>query len=147
MAGARLTIDLDDRAVQRRLAEMLRRGQNLEPVFADIGEYLDLAHRERFDREIDPQGDAWEPLAEKTIERKRKKGRDGGILVETGDLRDLLRYQISDDALEFGTDRIYGATQQFGDEDRGIPAREWLGFSREDMKEISDIIADWLAGE
>ena len=146
MAGATLEFDftLDDREAQRRLRQLIARGESLAPMLADIGEYLDLAHRERWDNQTSPDGEPWKPLKASTVMRKQRKGRDRGILVESGDLRDLLRYQIEGNELAFGSDRIYGATQQFGDEDRGIPARAWLGFSREDVLAIEDIVKDYV---
>ncbi|WP_241085742.1 phage virion morphogenesis protein [Candidatus Vondammii sp. HM_W22] len=53
------------------------------------------------------------------------------ILVESGALRD---------SLEFGTDRKYGATHQLGDQERGIPARPFLGIDDQDRDEILAIL-------
>lgn len=147
MAGTSLQfgVTIDDRAVRRRLNDLIRRGEDLAPLLSDIGEYLDLAHRDRWDKEIDPDGAPWLPLALSTREAKERKGRDNGILIESTDLRDLLRYQIGTNVLDFGTDRIYGATQHFGDDDRGIPARAWLGFSDQDLDAIQDIVRDYIA--
>ena len=150
------------------LTGLEKAGGNMQLVFADIGEYLLISHRERFDREEAPDGSPWEQLAESTLRRKMLKGvrREKGknrksltkkrgigtkagainalarsrILVERGDLQDTLRYQASADDLQFGTDRIYGATQQFGDEERSIPSREFLGLSEADQEEIMAII-------
>ncbi|RMG51176.1 MAG: phage virion morphogenesis protein, partial [Gammaproteobacteria bacterium] len=163
MAGAslKLQITVDDRSIRAALERLVKASGDLRPVFAEIGEYLDLATRERFDREQAPDGTPWEPLSDATLRRKMLKGvkrgrkrrrltaRDGStragaiqrlaqasILVESGALRDTLRYRASADSLEFGTDRKYGATHQFGDEKRNIPARPFLGLSDADRAEI-----------
>ncbi|MCK2046175.1 phage virion morphogenesis protein [Chromohalobacter moromii] len=47
--------------------------------------------------------------------------------------------------LEFGTDRIYGATHQYGDEDRGIAQREYLGFSDDDQANAAETLMDYLS--
>jgi phage virion morphogenesis protein len=168
MAGAALAINVefDDRQVREALKRLERAGGNLKPAFQDIGEYLLISHRERFDKEQAPDGTPWEPLADSTLRRKMLKGvrrgkgqkrktlttsqgtkagainalARGKIMVERGDLRDLLRYQASGAGLQLGTDRIYGATHQFGDPARNIPARPFLGLSDQDQVEIMAIL-------
>lgn len=144
MAGASLgiSVEIDDREVLQAIQRLQDAGGNLQGAFADIGEYLLISHRERWDRQVSPEGEPWAPLAPQTIKRK-KKNRDK-VLVLEGDLRDLLRYQDSPDSLEFGTDRIYGASHQFGREEAGIPARPFLGISDEDRVGILDILRDHL---
>lgn len=144
MAGASLKADIhiDDREVRQALQRLERSGGNLQAAFADIGEYLLISHRERWEREEAPDGTPWAPLDPKYQARK-KKNQDKTLLLE-GDLRDLLRYQDSPEGLEFGTDRIYGATHQFGAEERGITARPFLGLTEADHLEILDIIGDHL---
>lgn len=169
MAGARLSINVEikDHEVREALKGLERAGGDLEPAFRDIGEYLLLSHRDRYDKEQAPDGTPWEPLADSTLRRKMLKGvrrgkgaknksltkKRGGtkvgairalagskILVESSNLRDLLRYQTTSSSLQLGTDRIYGATQHFGDPDRNIPSREFLGLSERDMAEVKRII-------
>jgi phage gpG-like protein len=172
MAGVNLGIrvELDDRRIMAALRSLERAGGNMQLAFAGIGEYLLLSHRERWDKEQAPDGTPWEPLADSTLRRKMLKGVRRGkgqkrkslttgkgtkagainalarskILVERSDLRDLLLYQASGDGLLFGTDRIYGATHQYGDEERNIPAREFLGLSEADQVEVIAIIDSHL---
>ena len=174
MAGASLDlkITIDDQAIREALERLIERGTGLEPAFRDIGEYLDLATRERFDRQQSPDGTPWEPLSDRTLLGRMRKGvkrsrgqkrrrlttRGGNtkmsaiarlvqasILVESGDLRNTLRYHATADSLEFGTDREYGATHQFGAPDRNIPARPFLGVSPEDEDEFLRILRRHLA--
>lgn len=169
MAGAHLSINVEfeDREVVEALRRIEQAGGNLKPAMQDIGEYLLISHRDRYDKEQAPDGTPWEPLAESTMRRKMLKGvrrgkgesrkrlttrrgntRAGAInalarsktLVESGDLRDLLRYQVTGSSLEFGTDRVYGATHQFGGPERGIPARPFLGLSEQDQGEVLTIL-------
>lgn len=144
MSGSSLKLDIH--YSQREATDALRRlavaGGDMEPAFRDIGEALLNSHQERFERQESPDGDRWEPLSDRYLARK-KKNRDK-ILILEGDLRDLLRYQASQDALELGTDRIYGASHQFGDDSRGIPARPFLGLSDDDQQIVLDILSDHL---
>ena len=55
-----------------------------------------------------------------------------------------MRYHATTDRLEFGTDRKYGATHQFGDPRRNIPARPFLGLSDDDHREVLDILQEHL---
>jgi hypothetical protein len=43
-------------------------------------------------------------------------------------LKGYLRYYAGPDYLEYGSDRIYGASIHSGDKKCGIPERNWLGF-------------------
>jgi phage gpG-like protein len=79
------------------------------------------------------------------------------ILVLNGHLRDTPRYQASSRSLKFGTNRIYGAVQQFGAKAGAfgkykgrpipwgdIPARPYLWVSSDDETEILAVLADHL---
>ncbi len=144
MAGAGINIDYQyqDRHVLDALDRLIQSGRKLEPVFADIGEYLQQSHADRWARQVDPDGAPWAPLSPRYAARKKKSS--DKILLLDGYLRDLLAYNASDSGLEFGTNRIYGATHQFGDPARHIPARPWLGLSATDETEVLDILSDHL---
>ncbi|WP_035597018.1 phage virion morphogenesis protein [Halomonas salina] len=142
MAGIRLEYEFDDRRVKRALGELIERGRDAKPAFEAIGEDLDRAHRARFDQQVSPAGDPWAPLDPAYRDRKRR--RKDKILVLNGFLRDTLRYEAGSDQLEFGTDRVYGATHHFGDDDRGIPARPWLGLSDDDEAQALQTLIDYL---
>ena len=133
-------IRIDDRQAVRALRELRRRGENLEPAMRSIGELLLNSTRARFDSERSPDGVPWQPLAPRTLARK-KRNRDK-ILTEEGRLRGTLAYQAGADWVEVGSPLIYGATHQFG---RGpIPARPYLGLSPEDETDIRAEILDFV---
>lgn len=144
MAGASVTIDyhFDDREVIDAFNRLIQFGGDSEALFADIGEYLLISHEERFERQEAPDGTPWEPLNPKYQARKKKN--QDLILVLEGYLRNTLAYDPRPDSLEFGTNRIYGATHQFGDESRGIPARPFLGISADDESKILAIVRQHL---
>lgn len=142
MSGAHVIVD--DRAVLEALQQMERAARDPAPALMDIGEMLLNSHRARFDAQVDPDGKPWTPLSDAYRARKRRNA--DKILILDSYLKDLLRYQLTTNgrALELGTDRIYGATQHFGDEARGIPARPFLGMSAEDWAEALTIFGDHL---
>jgi len=145
MSGAAVNIDItgQDRVVQA-LNDIERLGADLKPALADIGEYLMLAHEERFDAQESPEGEAWEPLSEQY--KARKKRNKSKILVLDDLLAGTLRYQTTASSLLFGTDRVYGATHQLGREEAGIPARPFLGLSGADEAEALRLIGAHMTG-
>ncbi len=144
MAGAKFEVEVDDGDVKAAFDRLLEAGGDLEPAFRDIGELLLISHRERFRAQESPEGTPWEPLSPKYRARKRRN-RDK-ILVFEGWLSGQLTYAAGPDRLVFGTNKIYGATHQFGDPARNIPVRPFLGVSENDRGEIFDILQDHIEG-
>ena len=142
MAGASIKVDykFSDKEVAKRLKALVNAGEDLEIAFTDIGEGLLNSTHERFDYEIDPDGNPWAGLY--VDYQKRKKKNKDKILVLDGFMRDTLAYNADSQGLELGTNLIYGATHQFGDEDRGIEARPFLGISADDEQMILDTLHD-----
>lgn len=146
MAGASISIDYEfpDKAIAARLRALVDAGEDLEPAFIDIGEGLLNSTHDRWEQQVDPEGNPWEPLDPKYQARKKKNA--DKILVLEGYMRDTLAYNTTRSSLELGTTvEKYGATHQYGDEERGIPARPYLGFSDDDDQMIEDILLDHFA--
>lgn len=144
MAGVNIRIDINEGEVLRVLGEIARRAADLTPAFQDIGEALLNSTKDRFAEQQAPDGTPWEALSPAYQERK-KKNKDL-ILVLDGYLHDTIRYQASAEELRVGTDRIYGATQQFGDPRRNIPARPFLGLSEDDQTMVLEVLREYLLG-
>ncbi|WP_273152819.1 phage virion morphogenesis protein [Methylophaga thiooxydans] len=142
MAGASISIDYSfpDKAIAARLRALVDAGEDLEPAFIDIGEGLLNSTHDRWDQQVDPEGNPWEPLDPKYQARKKKNA--DKVLVLEGFMRDTLAYNTSSQSMEMGTNLIQGATHQFGDDDRGIPARPYLGVSEDDEQMIIDTLHD-----
>ncbi len=141
-AGVRIDHKIDDQNVLVALSALLTAAGSLKDPFEDFGQYLLLADRERFDREESPDGSPWEPL--KPEYKKRKKKNADKILVLDSYLRDSREYNADDYTFEFGSNSIYAATQHFGDDERGIPARPNIGLSDDDELELLDILTAHL---
>jgi len=149
MAGVQLSIQPDGlEAVQKQLQKLIERGDNLQPLFADIGEMLILSHDQRFRDQVSPDGQAWQPLSESYREKKRKN--KDTILKLNDHLGREFNYVTTGKDLFFGTPYEYGALHHFGgtpDMPAGpaaVPARPWLGISQEDINEIYSIVGDFL---
>ncbi len=158
MAGSSLRLDfvgLDEAG--QRLGALAAAGQDLTPVFADIGEYLVRTTKERFRDQKDPTGKPWAPLSEDYKARKKRK-RDK-ILTLFGFLSGSINFRAAPAHLDVGSPMIYAGTHQFGAEkgsfgttSKGqpipwgdIPARPFLGLSNADQVEIGRFVTDYLA--
>ncbi|MFP4772035.1 phage virion morphogenesis protein [Pasteurella multocida] len=122
-----------DEALQglHRTAESLKQGRKLYGI---LGEALRTIHKERFEKEqASPAGEKWQPLSSMYKARKRKN-RDK-ILIRDGNLKNLLRYQVNDNGVEFGSDRKYARLHHLGSSKTkgrgsGVVARPWLGVNQ-----------------
>ena len=89
-----------------------------------------------------PDGESWAPLSESYAETK--KGSEQ--LEESGQLLDSLQAQSGSDGVSLGSNLVYAAVHLYGDEERGIPARPYLGFSDDDLIELGEVAESFLKG-
>ena len=143
MTGITLNVTLDDKAILAALAKLTQRGGNLRPALHEIGEHLLASTEDRFVEQSDPQGRPWARLSPGYKKRKRKH--QDLMLVLDGYLKGTLAVRVTAERVEIGSNRVYAATHQLGDEGRNIPARPFLGLSAQDKAEVVAIIGDHLA--
>jgi phage virion morphogenesis protein len=155
-----ITIDITDSQIQSVLTEAANQLTDLTPIMASIGEYMVGRTRERFDNSTAPDGQKWAPLAQATIDDKRRRQKGGtsrngrsiartnanpeDILKDTFLLRDTITYQPTSSSVAIGTPQKYGVHHQYGAPRRNIPARPFLGVNDEDLREIEAIVVDAL---
>lgn len=156
MAGARVELEFDSRQTLAALRNALAELDNPRAVLLDIGEALVNSTRDRFRAERGPDGVPWAALSPRYLANKSPN--PGKILQRSGALVRQIFPQVEGTTLLVGTDRVYGATHQFGalqgrfgKTKRGapipwgtIPARPFLGVSAEDDQEIIAILRDHL---
>lgn len=146
MSGASLDIQLqisNAAEVKAAFESLQAKLADLTPVFQDIGEAMLNRTRERFNSQTAPDGTPWAALSPGY--KKRKKRNKDKILTLYGRLRGTLNYRAGPREVRIGTPLIYGATHQFGDQQRHIPARPFLGLSQSDEQELLDILNDHLS--
>lgn len=144
MAGAFLELNANTADITAALNRLSGKLGNMTPAFADIGEHLLNSTRKRFDSQTAPDGSAWKALSPDY--RKHKKQNPDKILTLHGHLRGLLNRVADAHSVRVGTPLLYGATHQFGDPRRHIPARPVLGLSPADETEVVAIINEWISG-
>ena len=167
MAGAGITIVVDDAAVGRALKKLRRFVTgDLTPTMDAIGARLENSTLRRFETQTGPGGEKWKP----SLRAKRQKGQ---TLTDSGRLRASITRNVreSGDAVEVGTNVAYAGIHQFGGRTRPrtirprrrkalwwpglphpvasvrhpgskVPARPFLGVSRGDEARIIEIIVE-----
>ena len=134
---------------------------NKKLLLASIGETLASGAKGRFVSEEDPEGKEWQPS-------RRAQEEGGKTLTDTAQLRDSIDYATTTDKVMVGSNKAYAAIHQFGGtikpkhakrlkfkgsggkdvfvKEVTIPARPFIGVSKEDMQEVKATIGDFLAG-
>lgn len=130
-------------------------------LFLDIGEILLNNTRDRLSEGKDINDQDFAPLTALTMSLKSKN--KDKILIGEGDLFRELTYQLVNGGkgLEFGSDRIYAAIQQYGGTIKPknkkmlafggvfakqvtLPARPFIGFTPLDQRDVLNAVADHL---
>ncbi|WP_448339732.1 phage virion morphogenesis protein [Desulfovibrio piger] len=115
-----------------------------QALMESVGEALVSDTKKRFDAKKDPEGTPWKPSR-----RALEKG--GKTLTNSGRLRRSIDYAATSDKVMVGSNLAYARIHQLGGKTgKGhkvdMPARPYLGVSKEDMEEVRETMADFLAG-
>lgn len=132
-----IKITLNDTQAVKSLQQIANQLEQPRKLYGILGETLKKIHTDRFRAETDPEGRAWQPLSDKTLALKRKRGKSTKILRQDGYLADKTAYNVQADGVEFGSQEKYARLHQFGGKaGRGkkvtIPKRPWLGVGEKD---------------
>lgn len=139
---------------------------NLRPVLAEIGQILltsiedNIEDGGRYSAGEGAAGTpaAWSggtqhfaPLAASTLKNKKRRGRDGGkILQDSGRLMAAMDVSISDSSVEVTNNLVYFPHVTLGtkpDSVPHLPARPILVIQQEDIEEISITISEFIQQE
>lgn len=112
MAGTRIRIAVDDASIRAALKGLVAKVADLRPAMEEIGSSLTTSTSLRFERQQDPQGRPWKPLAKSTLRRKK----DGAALIlhESGRLKQSVTHRATTTEVEIGTNLVYAAAHQLG---------------------------------
>jgi phage virion morphogenesis protein len=160
---ALIEFEIDHRATLAALRELGRRLANPRPALLEIGEELRESTLQRFARGADPAGRRWAPKAPATLAAYRARGlnRPKPLVGESRSLSTTIGYRMDGlRALLLGSPQKYAATHQLGAR-KGqygrtrhgtpipwgdIPARPFLGLSRDDRRTILQVLREWVEG-
>lgn len=144
-----VTIQINDQEILAALSALATAANRLEPALDEIGGAVQASIQFNFSGQHDPDGNAWEPLSDATLENRR--GGSGQILRDTGRLNRSITYNAQAESVEIGSDAVYANMQQFGGQKTDfpwlwgdIPPRPFVGISEADKAHILAILSDHL---
>lgn len=143
MAG-KTGVSLNWGGFDKALGKAAHKLGDTQALMESVGEALRSGTIERFDAEEDPQGKKWKPSA-------RAMAGGGKTLDKESHLKDSIDYAATSDKVMVGSNLPYARIHQLGGKTgKGhkvdMPARPYLGVSEEDMDEVRETMADFLAG-
>lgn len=147
----KVEIVLSDSPVLQVLGRLLDKLDDLSEPMNDIAAVLESATEGSFEAEADPAtGQAWQSLSDAYLKANPK--RQGGKILQAsaGGLAASVTADSGDFWAAIGSNKIYAAIHQFGGTDdmpagpAGIPARPYLGVSREDEQSMLGILGEYL---
>jgi len=141
MAGAGIHIDLSGlHQLQRKLNEL--GGFDRRNLLDVIGATVESQTRRRIaDEKTSPDGEQWPAWS---ADYAKLRHGANSLLQGQGDLLDSIGFVVGLNDVEIGSNLIYFATHQFGDDERNIPARTSLGLSPDNEIELQQNIGDWF---
>jgi phage virion morphogenesis protein len=128
-------------AVQKRINRLAK--THWPGLLDVVGATVESQTRRRIqDDKESPKGVAW-PAWSEDYSAKRPEGRT--LLMNEDHLLDSITFiRDGSKGVKVGSNMIYAATHQFGDEDRNIPARAYLGVSADNENDLIDAIDEYL---
>lgn len=115
-----------------------------QALMESVGEALVSGTLKRFQNEEEPTGNKWP--------KSKRAAKEGGqTLTDTALLRRSIDYAATPNKVMVGSNLKYARIHQLGGKTgKGhkvdMPARPYLGASKEDMEEVRETMADFLAG-
>lgn len=158
MFGVQFNAGATREAIRRAIDQL----EDLTPLFQDVAEYMTEATRQRFISGTAPDGSKWPAKKQSTLDRYKRLGYGNLNRVLIGPGKRLSREIVSEatrGGAVIGSALIYSGVMQdgarrgaFGTNSRGrpipwgnIPARVWLGISRDEEAEIVAIADEHVA--
>ncbi len=166
--GATLELKIDERELKKlveRARQVLGRRPSFKPLLCAIGLEMVTSTGRRFETGTAPDGSRW-PSSLAALQEGRQ------TLIKTGRLRDSSTYNVTSTDVEIGTNVEYAGVHQDGAQTRPhtiaarraralaipgigyrrkvnhpgstIPARPFLGVSRQDETVIHNLTEDWM---
>ncbi len=140
MSDKPIEIEIDNKAVNKKLLELAKHTENLRPLMKNIAGIFAYSTEENFKEEGRP--DKWTDLADITKEKRKKKNKwPGQILQVEGKLAASVNTYYDSDSAVIGSNLDYAAIHQLGgqagrNKSVEIPARPYLKLTDDDYDEI-----------
>lgn len=124
----------------RDLETLLSKLKNPRPALVEIGRMLQGSTRDRLQKsKIGPDGKPWAPWSLSTLLARTRKGTAGrGLLNDSGNLSRGITYEVRGNTVVVGATASYASYLQEGT--KNMPARPFVGVSKQDEKQIDVIL-------
>lgn len=149
----RLRIDiLGDKQMQRNLLRGAAEASNMRPALREIADDMMRVIGATFNSQGRRYGGSWTRLKPATIREKLRKRLDPRTLIARRRLMNSLtrprsrnmELTISGSDISLDSKLVYAKTHQYGDEERGIPARPFVRIYPQDRARWARIAEDHL---
>ncbi|MBE7384386.1 MAG: phage virion morphogenesis protein [Leptolyngbya sp. SIO1E4] len=140
-------IETEADGVLRVLADTEDRLRNWRPALNEAALYMEREVKQNFLKQEDPDGNPWVPLAQSTLEQKRKRKAPLVILRDTASLVSGIAARPASDtqaSVETTAGAEYGIWHQLGTEK--MPQRRYMGFSQRHIDAIELIMVGYVEG-
>ncbi|MEL7098282.1 MAG: phage virion morphogenesis protein [Pseudomonadota bacterium] len=157
-------VEINQDEITPALKELAAKLDDMSPIMLAIGQNLEHSTEERYQRGEAPDGSAWAPKSQTTLDAYRRRGQRAdprplfGTSPSNASLRTSIFATSGPDFVELGTNAIQAAVMQFGAgkgafgaTSKGspvpwgdIPARPFLGLSDADEVAILETVAEAL---
>ena len=146
-----IQIKSDLKQANQSLLVLQQTVQNMAPINRQIAIGLRRNTAQRFKSKTAPDGTPWQPNAPSTLKRKKSGRSYGSLLIGQTKVLSAIQRRHNANEVVIGTPAIYGRIHQLGGKaGRGhkvtIPARPFLGVSKEDENVIHAIIEKAFKG-
>lgn len=128
--------------VDAKLSGVAQRATDLTPAMKRGGIVMLASVNRNFGESGRPS--RWVPLAPGTVRQKARLGYSPLPLIRTGVLRASISPSTSTNSLKIGTSVPYAKYHQLGT--RSIPARPYLVFQKQDIRELNQIVKEYIMG-
>jgi phage virion morphogenesis protein len=156
-----VSIKINEDEITAVLDRLQKHLTDMTPVMSEIGEMLVDSTKQRFTQGASPEGRAWAPKSQTTIDAYIARGDRVDfrpLFGPTGRLSSEINYQATDTSVEWGSALIQAAVMHFGaakgafgSDTSGrsipwgtIPARPFIGLSDQDRSNIKETVYEWL---
>ncbi len=137
--------------VLKRVSKLATDARHVEKPMKAAGTYMLGSIEKNFKASGRPN--RWQALSAGTIARRRNKKKSSiKILIDTARLKNSHQFKLVSAGLQIGTNVVYAPRHQFGYEGGGgrghseTPARPFLMFQEEDIREIGEIFTRHVSG-
>ncbi len=138
-AGIRTNLQADPRLAGRleRLAQL-----DTTPLLEAIGAEVESQTRRRI--AVDKASPTGLPWPEWSADYAATRHSGQSLLQGVGHLLDSITHQVDGNSVLIGSPLVYAATHQFGDDERGIEQRQFLGLEGDDLDDVVGLVEDYL---